>query len=66
MNIYDVNAYSSDDEPRRPKIIRYRPNFFEEFDEYDFFVRFRLPKRTVENLLEDIEENIRYPTLRYV
>jgi hypothetical protein len=30
-DIYDVNAYSSDEEPRRPKTIRFRPNHFEEF-----------------------------------
>jgi hypothetical protein len=27
-DIYDVNAYSSDEEPQRPKTIRYRPNHF--------------------------------------
>lgn len=63
---YDVNAYSSesDDEPRRPKIIRYRPNFFEEYDGKDFFNRFRLSPRTVENLLEQIEDVLKYPTNR--
>jgi hypothetical protein len=55
-DIYDVNAYSSDQEPRRPKTIRFRPNHFEEWDQKDFFSRFRLSSRTVERLLEEIEE----------
>jgi hypothetical protein len=25
-DIYDINAYNSDEEPRRPKTIRFRPN----------------------------------------
>jgi hypothetical protein len=53
-DIYDVNAYSSDEEPRRPKTIRFRPNHFEEWDQKDFFSRFRLSSRTVERLLEEI------------
>jgi hypothetical protein len=36
-DIYDVNAYSSDEESRRPKTIRFRPNHFEEWDQKDFF-----------------------------
>jgi hypothetical protein len=63
-DIYDVNAYSSDEEPRRPKTIRFRPNHFEEWDQKDFFCRFRLCSRTVERLLEEIEEAISYQTNR--
>ncbi|KAJ3641886.1 hypothetical protein Zmor_028356 [Zophobas morio] len=63
---FDINAYSSDEEqfPRRPKIIRNRPNHFEEWDETDFIARFRLSKRTTENLIEEIEELITHPTER--
>ncbi|XP_020298243.1 putative nuclease HARBI1 [Pseudomyrmex gracilis] len=61
---YDVNAYSSDEEIRRPKIIRHRPNYFEEYDGHDFFVRFRLSKRTTENVLNEIEDIISHPTHR--
>jgi hypothetical protein len=54
----------SDEEPRRPKTIRFRPNHFQEWDQKDFFSRFRLSSRTVERLLEKIEEAISYPTNR--
>jgi hypothetical protein len=63
-DIYHVNAYSSDEEPRRPKTIRFRPNHFEEWDQKGFFSRFLLSSRTVERLLEEIEEAISYPTNR--
>lgn len=66
MDLYDVNAFSSDEEVRRPKTIRYRRNHYEEWDEVDFFARFRLSKRCVANVLEQIEETITYPTLRLV
>lgn len=63
---FNVNAYSSDEEMnyRRPKIFRRRPNYFEELDNFDFFSKFRLSKRTVEMILEQIEDNISYPTNR--
>jgi hypothetical protein len=63
-DIYDVNAYSSDEEPPRPKTIRFRPNHFEERDQKDFFSRFRLSSRTVERLLEEIEEAISHQSNR--
>jgi hypothetical protein len=63
-DIYDVNAYSSDEEPRRPKTIRFRPNHFKEWDQKDFFSRFRLSSRTVERLLQKKEEAISYQTSR--
>lgn len=65
MDAYNINAYSSDEEPRRPKVIRFRPNHFEEWDQKDFFYRFRLTPRTVERLLEEVREGIAYPTHRY-
>jgi hypothetical protein len=61
---YGINTYSSDQEPRRPKTIRFKANHFEEWDQKDFFSRFRLSSRTVERLLEKIEEAISYPTNR--
>ncbi|XP_044754446.1 putative nuclease HARBI1 [Coccinella septempunctata] len=64
MDDYDVNAYSSDEEAARPRIIRARRNYFEEYDDLDFFYRFRLRKRTVENILYQIDDLIRHPTER--
>lgn len=64
MMDFDINAYSSDEEVRRPKIIRHRPNYFEEYDRLDFFKRFRLTPRTVENVIEEIEGLIAHPTNR--
>lgn len=62
---FDVNAYSSDEEvQRRPKTFCRRPNYFEELDNIDFFCKFRLSKQTVEIILEEIEDNISYPTNR--
>ncbi|KAJ8983281.1 hypothetical protein NQ317_010531 [Molorchus minor] len=48
---YDINAYRSKEELRRPKIIRFRPNHFEEWDDHDFFVRFRNYCLTPQNQL---------------
>jgi hypothetical protein len=62
--LYGINTCSTDEEPRRPKTIRFRPNHFEEWDQKDFFSRFRLSSRKVERLLEKIEEAISYPTNR--
>ncbi|KAJ8910259.1 hypothetical protein NQ315_004995 [Exocentrus adspersus] len=61
MDLYDVNAYSSDEKPRRPKVIRHRVNYFEEWNEWDFFCRFRPSKHTVETIVDDIQETISYP-----
>jgi hypothetical protein len=60
-DLYGNNAYSSDEEPLRPKTIRFRPNHFEEWDQKDFFSCFRLSSRTLERLLEEV---ISYPTNR--
>lgn len=67
MDIYEVNAFSDDEEvARRPRIIRPRPNFFEKYDEKDFFDRFRLTPRTAERIMEDISGLIEHPTDRSV
>jgi hypothetical protein len=36
--LYGINTYNSDEESRRPKTIRFRPNHFEECDQKDFLV----------------------------
>lgn len=59
---------SSDDEDfvqiinRRPRIIRRRPSYFEEFDDIDFHARFRLTKESVTTVLREIEEEISHKT----
>lgn len=64
------SSSSSDEEPeiylRRTKLYRSRKNRFEEYDDVDFFVRFRLTKRTVELVLHQIENLIKLPTNRYI
>ncbi|KAG5900446.1 hypothetical protein JTB14_029332 [Gonioctena quinquepunctata] len=53
MDMYDINAFSEDEEEVRwPKIIRPRPNFFD---------RCRLSPRSVEMIIEEseIQSNIR-------
>ncbi|XP_018580381.1 putative nuclease HARBI1 [Anoplophora glabripennis] len=68
MNDYEINAYSSEEElienEARPRVFRRRPNYFEIYDPQDFFVRFRLKPRTVEMLLEELDEAISHPTER--
>jgi len=63
-NKMDINAYSSDEEPRQRRLFRPRRNYFEEYNQYEFFCRFRLRPRTVENILEEIGDIISHPTDR--
>ena len=42
-----------------------RPNHMNYWDDHDFFDRFRLTKESVQLILGQIEERIRYPTERY-
>ncbi|CAK1582627.1 unnamed protein product [Parnassius mnemosyne] len=56
--IFDINR------SRRPKIYRKRPNYFNDFDEIDFFRRYRLSKSTVIYLLEKIEHILEFPDNR--
>ncbi|CAH2000021.1 unnamed protein product [Acanthoscelides obtectus] len=58
---YDVDAYSSDKDAKRPKIIRHRPNYF---DDLDFLARFHLSRNTAETLLDEVYEDLVYPTSR--
>lgn len=52
--------------PRRPYVVKDRFNPFDEYDDLDFFMRFRLKKETVLMVLEQIEEQIETITDRYV
>lgn len=47
---------------RRPKIIRQRPSYLEEFDDVDFHARFRLSKDSVITVLAEIEQEISHKT----
>ncbi|XP_050460860.1 putative nuclease HARBI1 [Cataglyphis hispanica] len=47
---------------RRPKKIRRRPSYFEEFDNIDFHARFRLSKKSVTIVLTEIEQEISHKT----
>ncbi|XP_025267356.1 putative nuclease HARBI1 isoform X1 [Camponotus floridanus] len=47
---------------RRPKIIRRRPSYLEEFDDVDFHARFRLSKNSVITVLAEIEQEISHKT----
>ncbi|KAJ8912867.1 hypothetical protein NQ315_007999 [Exocentrus adspersus] len=51
--------HSSDEKPRRPKVIGHRNGM-----NGIFFCRFRLSKHTVETIVDDIQETISYPTQR--
>jgi hypothetical protein len=63
-DIYDVNAYSSDEEPRSLKTKALGPITSKNGTKKIFLSRFRLSSRTVERLLEEIEEAISYQTNR--
>ena len=47
-----------------PRVIRDRSNPFEEFDDGEFFDRFRLSKASVQCLLEMIKSDLEYTSLR--
>lgn len=72
VNIFPESDDSSDEEiedyiniiHRRPRIFHDRPNHMNYWDDYDFFNRFRLTKESVQLILGQIEERIRYPTER--
>lgn len=62
------SSSSSDEEDalflRREKVYKPRINHFVEYDDIEFFERFRLTKPTFQHLLHAIEDNIRLPTNR--
>lgn len=51
-------------EPRRPRWIRERNNFFDDYDDVDFVTRFRLSKTSFLNVLQEIEDRLEYPSER--
>ncbi|KAH1015823.1 hypothetical protein HUJ04_007146 [Dendroctonus ponderosae] len=60
MNFTDLNVFDSDDD-MDDLLLRRQPK---EFDDLEFFKRFRLQKGTVHLLISQIEERIKAPTLR--
>lgn len=62
------SSSSSDEEDalflRREKIYKPRINHFTQYDDIEFFERFRLTKPTFMHLLHSIADNIRLPTNR--
>lgn len=44
----------------RTRLIRSRPNWFQNFDEIDFFKRYRMCKRTVLWILDQIAVDLEY------
>lgn len=60
----DEYFYNFVEYQRRPQIVRQRFNPFEEYDDKDFFIRFRLSKATVLYILELIEGALEHPTDR--
>lgn len=73
MAVNNVPVFDSDNDeeiinyiarPRRAKIYGERYNYFDELDDGQFFIRFRLQKPTVLRLLTEIEHLIESPTDR--
>lgn len=49
---------------RRPRWIRERQNFFDDYDEKDFVTHFRLSKKSTLHVLEQIENRLEFLTDR--
>ncbi|KAL4713404.1 hypothetical protein ACJJTC_010389 [Scirpophaga incertulas] len=75
MNSSSTASSSSDDEditdfinycttPRRVRLYRTRINHFQNWDEGEFYNRFRLTKSAAYVVLEQIKDNIKWPTTR--
>lgn len=45
----------------RPRVYRERPDFFTQYDDKDFFVRYRLSKDSVIFVLQKLEHILEYP-----
>lgn len=43
---------------RRPRKVKRRTSYFEELDDVDFHIRFRLSKASVNTILREIEQEI--------
>ncbi|ERL95949.1 hypothetical protein D910_00663 [Dendroctonus ponderosae] len=50
--------------PRRPKVLKNRPNYFIEYTDLEFFTRFRMQKQTCETLLHVIVNDLKSQTER--
>lgn len=61
-----IEESDSDDDyvPRRPRWIKERANYFEDYDDKDFAVRFRLSKEATLCLLAKIEYKLEYSSNR--
>ncbi|CAH1988967.1 unnamed protein product [Acanthoscelides obtectus] len=63
--IEDLDHYDDDDEHiRRPRVLRDRTDYFEQYDEMDFFRRFRMNKNTALFVLDQIEHQLAYADYR--
>lgn len=65
MMPYLLNLLSSDDEDivrpnRRRKKFKHRFNYFEDLDDIEFIMRFRLSKRSVLSVLQHIREELEF------
>ena len=47
---------------RRPRWIKHRSNYFYEYDDLDFVIRFCLSKQSVLSILEQIEQELEFPS----
>jgi len=70
-NLFNIVLSSSDDENyeeqeqhRRRKKFKRRINYFEELDDIEFKMRFRLNKQSVLLILEEIREKLAFCTNR--
>ncbi|XP_026740914.1 putative nuclease HARBI1 [Trichoplusia ni] len=62
-----INETDSEDDDYfcpRPRWFKERPNYFEEYDEHDFVIRFRLSKEATLSLLAKIEHRLEYTSDR--
>lgn len=73
MALYNYILFSSDDEDngnviinRRRRQFKQRRNYFEDLDEVEFKMRFRLNKETVQIILNNIYHELQFRTERYV
>lgn len=59
----DVDFYT--DRHSKPRLVRPRPDWFQNYDEMDFFKRYRMGKNTALWILHQIAEDLEYTSDRY-
>lgn len=61
-----IEDSDSDDDyvPRRPRWIKERVNYFDDYDDHDFAIRFRLFKESTLCLLDKLEHKLEYSSDR--